>query len=135
MLWSRRSGFRREQIRKERPDTVIRRWEKLREGGVIVSLQIAAFFFVAGYTLSFFAVFLLRRREPTAPRPYRAFGHPWTTGFVLLGSLGFLTSAVVADRKNSLYALAIVLVSYPVFRLSRPRPIPTALPDPYLSGE
>ena len=60
-------------------------------------IAIAAFFFVASYTLSFIAVFVLRRREPNAPRPYRAIGHPWTTGFVLLGSLAFLASAV--DRR------------------------------------
>ena len=82
-------------------------------------IAIAAFFFVANYALSFLAVFVLRRREPAAPRPYRAIGHPWTTGFVLLGSLAFLASAVVADQRNSLYALAIVVVSYPVYRLSR----------------
>jgi APA family basic amino acid/polyamine antiporter len=87
-------------------------------------IAIAAFFFVADYTLSFAAVFLLRAREPAAARPYRAIGHPWTTGFVLLGSLAFLASAVVADRRNSLYALAIVVVSYPVFRSTRRRPVP-----------
>ncbi|HEY4215496.1 MAG TPA: APC family permease [Gemmatimonadaceae bacterium] len=82
-------------------------------------IAIAAFFFVADYTLSFLAVFVLRRREPAAARPYRAVGHPWTTGFVLVGSLAFLGSAVVADRRNSLYALAIVVASYPVYRASR----------------
>jgi APA family basic amino acid/polyamine antiporter len=87
-------------------------------------IAIAAFFFVGGYTLSFLAVFTLRRREPNAPRPYRAIGHPWTTGFVLLGSLAFLTSAVLADRRNSLYALGIVILSYPLFRVIR-RPVPT----------
>jgi basic amino acid/polyamine antiporter, APA family len=66
---------------------------------------------------------VLRRREPDAPRPYRAVGHPWTTGFVLLGSLAFLVSAVIADQRNSVYALAIVLVSYPVFRITRPAPV------------
>lgn len=79
-------------------------------------IAIAAFFFVATYTLSFAAVFVLRRREPTAPRPYRAIGHPWTTGFVLIGSLAFLASAIVGDRRNSVVALAILVVSYPVFR-------------------
>ncbi|HYO09218.1 MAG TPA: HDIG domain-containing protein [Tepidisphaeraceae bacterium] len=44
--WSRKSGFRREQIRKERPDTVSRRWERLRDDGVLVSLQIAVGFFL-----------------------------------------------------------------------------------------
>jgi basic amino acid/polyamine antiporter, APA family len=84
-------------------------------------IAIAAFFFVASYTLSFIAVFLLRRREPTAPRPYRAVGHPWTTGFVWLGSLAFLTSAILGDRRNSLIALGIVVLSYPIFRSSRMR--------------
>jgi basic amino acid/polyamine antiporter, APA family len=104
-------------------------------------IAIAAFFFVADYTLSFAAVFLLRRREPVAARPYRAVGHPWTTGFVLLGSLAFLASAVVGDRRNSLAALGILLVSYPAFRLSRPfsAAVPVALPvgpvDPYVSGD
>jgi APA family basic amino acid/polyamine antiporter len=89
-------------------------------------IAIAAFYFVAMYALSFTAVFVLRRREPQAARPYRAIGHPWSTGFVLLGSLAFLASAVVADRRNSVYALAIVLVSYPVFRLTRPMRVPAA---------
>lgn len=89
-------------------------------------IAIAAFFFVADYSLSFLAVFMLRRREPAAARPYRAWGHPWTTGFVLIGSLAFLASAVATDTKNSTYALVIVLVSYPVFRLTRPAPVPAA---------
>jgi APA family basic amino acid/polyamine antiporter len=96
----------------------------LATGTFATMIAIAAFFFVASYALSFVAVFVLRRREPNAPRPYRAKGHPWTTGFVLLGSLAFLISAVAADRRNSLYALAIVVVSYPVFRLTRPTPVP-----------
>jgi APA family basic amino acid/polyamine antiporter len=90
-------------------------------------IAIAAFFFVAAYSLSFIALFVLRAREPNAHRPYRAVGHPWTTGFVLLGSLAFLTSAVITDRRNSLYALGIVVASYPVFRWSRrPGPTPAA---------
>jgi APA family basic amino acid/polyamine antiporter len=97
----------------------------LATGTFATMIAIAAFFFVASYTLSFVAVFVLRHREPNAARPYRTKGHPWTTGFVLLGSLAFLTSAVIADRRNSVYALAIVVVSYPVFRLTRPTPVPT----------
>jgi APA family basic amino acid/polyamine antiporter len=95
-------------------------------------IAIAAFFFVASYTLSFAAVFVLRRREPERRRPFRAFGHPWTTGFVLAGSLGFLGSAIVGDRRNSIVALGILVVSYPVFRLMR-QPVPLASADPYVS--
>ena len=57
---------------------------------------------------------------------------PWTTGFVLAGSLGFLGSAIVGDRRNSVVALAIVVVSYPVFRLMR-QPVPLPSADPYVS--
>jgi APA family basic amino acid/polyamine antiporter len=95
-------------------------------------IAIAAFFFVASYSLSFIAVFLLRRREPDARRPYRAIGHPWTTGFVLVGSLAFLVSAVVSDRRNSVVALAILILSYPVFRMMR-RPLPAPSANPYVS--
>jgi basic amino acid/polyamine antiporter, APA family len=80
-------------------------------------IAVAAFFFVANYTLSFIAVFALRRREPSAPRPYRARGHPWTTGLVLAGSIAFLAGAVVQDTRNSVVALVLVVVSYPVFRV------------------
>src|SRR5205807_3717381 len=47
---------------------------------------ILAFFFVADYAMAYLAVFVLRRREPDTPRPYRAWGYPWTTGLALLGS-------------------------------------------------
>src|SRR5437867_3471499 len=78
-------------------------------------IAVAAFFFVADYALSFLAVFVLRRREPSATRPYRARGHPWTTGLVLAGSIAFLLSAVAGDTRNSLYALGLFAVSYPAF--------------------
>jgi APA family basic amino acid/polyamine antiporter len=85
-------------------------------------IAIAAFFFVANYTTSFVGLIRLRIREPQRARPYRTVGFPWTTVLVLLGSLAFLVSAVIADRRNSMFALGILLVSYPVFRLTRPRP-------------
>jgi basic amino acid/polyamine antiporter, APA family len=100
---------------------------------VTTIVAIAAFFYVASYTLSFLGVFVLRRREPDAPRPYRAVGHPWTTGLIFTGSLAFLTAAVIADQRNSVYALLIVFVSYPIFRLTRRPAIPLAPVDPYLS--
>ena len=88
-------------------------------GGFDRAIAIAAFFFVADYALSFLAVFVLRRREPSAARPYRAWGHPWTTGIVLIGSIAFLVSAVAADHENSLWALGLLAVSYPLFRVTR----------------
>lgn len=80
-----------------------------------------AFFFVANYTLSFLALFMLRRREPDAPRPYRAWGHPYTTGLAVLASVAFLIGAVASDTESSLYALGLLLLSVPVYLLIRRR--------------
>ena len=49
--WSGKSVSRREQIRKDRPDTAARKWEHLRTSGVVVSLQIAAVFWVVATTI------------------------------------------------------------------------------------
>ena len=82
-------------------------------------LAVVAFFFVVNYAISFSVVFLLRRREPGRPRPYRAWGYPWTTGFSLLGSIAFLAGAVASDTRNSVYALILLAASYPAFRVTR----------------
>lgn len=82
-------------------------------------ITVLAFFFVANYTLSFISVFVLRRREPEKERPYRAWGYPWTTALALIGSVLFLVGAIASDTRNSIYALALLAVSYPLFRLMK----------------
>jgi APA family basic amino acid/polyamine antiporter len=62
-------------------------------------------------------VFVLRWREPEKERPYRAWGYPWTTALVLIGSVLFLIGAIASDTRNSIYALLLLAVSYPLFRL------------------
>jgi APA family basic amino acid/polyamine antiporter len=82
-------------------------------------IAVAAFFYVLNYVFSFAAVFKLRRSMPDAPRPYRALGYPYTTAFSLLGGTAFLIGAVFSDRRNSLIAIALLVVSYPVYALTR----------------
>jgi APA family basic amino acid/polyamine antiporter len=82
-------------------------------------LAVIAFFFVAYYTMAFISVFVLRRREPDLPRPYRVWGYPWTTLIVTIGSIAFLAGAVAGDTRNSLWALGLLAVSYPVFILMK----------------
>lgn len=84
-------------------------------GTVEAVLAVLSFFFVASYVLSFTSVFVLRRREPDTPRPYRALGHPWTTGAALAGSLAFLAGALASDWGNSRISLAVLAASFPVF--------------------
>lgn len=78
-----------------------------------------AFFFVANYTLSFITLFVLRRREPETARPYRAWGHPFTTGLALVASIIFLIGVIATDTVNSLWAIGLLFLSYPAYRLTR----------------
>ncbi|MGB7922717.1 MAG: APC family permease [Pyrinomonadaceae bacterium] len=82
-------------------------------------ITVLAFFFVANYTISFIAVFVLRWREPERKRPYRAWGYPWTTALALAGSVAFLAGAVASDTRNSINALLLLAASYPAFLLLR----------------
>jgi APA family basic amino acid/polyamine antiporter len=85
-------------------------------GRVLAAL---AFFFVTDLALVFLSIFVLRRREPGAARPYRAWGYPWTTAFALAVSVAFLAGAVWSDTENSLYALGLLALSLPVYLLFR----------------
>lgn len=82
-----------------------------------------SFFFVANYTMTFTSLFVLRRRAPRAPRPFRARGYPFTVALALAGSVAFLCGAVAADlagaTRDSLYALVLLAASYPIYRLVR----------------
>jgi APA family basic amino acid/polyamine antiporter len=100
---------------------------------VIAMLSI---FFVANYTLSYTSLFVLRKREPDMPRPYRAWGYPWTTALALAASAAFLIAAFGAEwqsnlprtndlrswwvslsTNNSLLTLLLLALSYPLFRI------------------
>ena len=84
-----------------------------------IVLAITAFYFVATYAMAYTVVFVLRWREPDTPRPFRAWGYPWTTGLAWLGSVAFLIAAVKEDTRNSEYALLSLALSYPLYRLTR----------------
>jgi APA family basic amino acid/polyamine antiporter len=78
-----------------------------------------AFFFVLNYALSFLTLFVLRAREPNSHRPYRAWGHPYTTGLALLASVVFLVAATASDLANSAWSIFLLAASVPVYALIR----------------
>jgi APA family basic amino acid/polyamine antiporter len=80
-------------------------------------VAIMAFFFTCNYVVDLISVIVMRKREPDRPRPYRAWGYPWTTGFALLAYSAFLLSAIRADWTTSRWSLLLLAVSYPIFKL------------------
>jgi basic amino acid/polyamine antiporter, APA family len=85
------------------------------------------------YIAAFAAVFVLRRRAPDAPRPYRAFGYPVTTLVVLVGSVAFLIAGVAEDWRSGVMALLFLSLCIPAYALasrSRRARMPEFAPDP-----
>ena len=80
-------------------------------------IAMLSFFFVSNYMLTYTSLFVLRKREPQMNRAYRAWGYPWTTGIALGASILFLIASIATDRENAPLALAMLVLSYPVFRL------------------
>jgi APA family basic amino acid/polyamine antiporter len=79
----------------------------------------------AGFTLSLFAslavscVIALRLRRPDAPRPFRAWGYPWTPLLFLAVSIWMMFWAFRGRPLESSLALLTVLAGGLLFRLQR----------------
>ncbi|MGH8134611.1 MAG: amino acid permease [Steroidobacteraceae bacterium] len=69
------------------------------------------------YALTVAAVFVLRRRRPDLPRPYRVWGYPVVPAVFLLASAGMVANAVVTDPANTGVTLLIIAAGLPVYWL------------------
>jgi basic amino acid/polyamine antiporter, APA family len=69
------------------------------------------------YALAVAAVFVLRRRRPELPRPYRVWGYPFVPALFLLASAGMVANALVTDPANTGVTLLIIAVGLPVYWL------------------
>jgi APA family basic amino acid/polyamine antiporter len=72
-------------------------------------VAIASFFLVFNYSVCCLALVVLRQREPQRPRPFRAWGYPWSAAIVLAGAAAFLVAAVIGDGVNAAAAAALML--------------------------
>jgi APA family basic amino acid/polyamine antiporter len=85
--------------------------------GTVVAL--AAFFYVLQYAVTFTSVFVLRVKEPNAPRPYKAWGYPVVPAIVLLGAIAFIVGSYITDTRNALYSTYILVASAPIYLIAR----------------
>ena len=67
------------------------------------------------------AVFVLRAREPNAPRPFKAFGYPWTPAIFVLVSLAIVVNAFYSDPRVSFTGTVIILAGIPLYYFFRSR--------------
>ena len=78
-------------------------------------VAVAAILMAVTYCVNYVAVIVLRMREPEMARPFRAWGYPWTTGLVLLGSAAFLIVDVRQDPITAIRAAILLGVAGPVY--------------------
>jgi len=78
-------------------------------------IALATVLFLLNYISAYAALFVLRRREPGLPRPYRAFGFPFTTGIVLVGSVLALIAAAAEDPRSALVAGLLLVACAPIY--------------------
>lgn len=67
------------------------------------------------YALTTSAVFVLRRKMPNAPRPYRTIGYPYLPAIFLVVALVLVGSTLLAARLESLVGLALIGLGLPVY--------------------
>ena len=78
-------------------------------------VAIAAVLFLLLYISTYIALFVLRRKEPATPRPYRAFGFPFTTAIVLVGCLALWIATILEDQRSAIFALLLLIICAPVY--------------------
>lgn len=88
-------------------------------GSFNAAIAVETVLIVLLYTVVFTSLFVLRRREPDAPRPYRAWGYPAVPGIALLFAVVILGSLVYADPASALITLALLLASWPAAKFLR----------------
>ena len=85
-------------------------------GGFESLLLLCVFFYVPLYLALIIGVLILRKREPDTERPFRAWGHPYSTIVCLIGWALVTLFQAYAERETAVYAVAMTAVSWPVYR-------------------
>jgi len=73
------------------------------------------------FALAAVAIFVSRRRDPSADRPFRTPGYPVTPVVFILAALGIVANTVVAQPVESTIGLGFAVLGVPAYLVWRPR--------------
>lgn len=71
------------------------------------------------YIMAVLSVFVIRRRSPDLPRPYRVIGYPVVPIVFLLSAIGMIANALLTDPVGTGVTLGIIVVGIPVYFIGR----------------
>ena len=82
-------------------------------------LTYATFANLLFYVLTIYGIFILRKKEPDTPRPYKAFGYPFVPilYIILISIISIIL--LIYDTKNTGLGLFIVLLGIPIYYLTQ----------------
>jgi APA family basic amino acid/polyamine antiporter len=80
-------------------------------------LTYATFASLLFYILTILGVFILRKKEPDAERPYKAFGYPVIPAIYIIVAMAICVTLLVYDTFNTALGLGIVALGIPVYYL------------------
>jgi APA family basic amino acid/polyamine antiporter len=63
------------------------------------------------------SLFVLRRREPDAPRPFKVWGYPWAPGLFVLASAAMVVNEIIRNGAPALAGVAVIALGIPVYYL------------------
>ncbi len=66
---------------------------------------------------SFASLIWLRKKEPALPRPYKAWGYPFSTWLALLITIALFIGFAFSDRESLLIVVGLIIISYPCYRI------------------
>ncbi|GAA4326578.1 APC family permease [Flaviaesturariibacter amylovorans] len=84
-------------------------------------LDMVSFVVVLFYVLTIAGIFILRRKRPDAPRPYKAFGYPFLPMLYILMGTAFCILLLMFQGKYPYYGLGIVLIGIPIYFIALSR--------------
>ena len=61
------------------------------------------------------AVFVLRRKRPDLPRPYRTWGYPWVPAAFIVASIVLLGNTLLERPRESLLGIGLVALGLPAY--------------------
>lgn len=80
-------------------------------------LEYTTFASLLFYALTIYGLFVLRRQEPNAERPYKAFLYPWVPAGYIVFALAFCLNLLIVSPGFTVSGLLIVALGWPVYLL------------------
>ena len=80
-------------------------------------LTYATFASLLFYILTIYGIFILRKKEPDAERPYKAFGYPVIPALYIVLTAAICVSLLIYQTVNTSLGLLIVAIGIPVYYL------------------